>query len=128
MKHVKTWSELAFMSMTLVLLTGFFSTIEQVKAQTTKDIENKKSLVVSCYYDSFSFNAVKLKEGDSKTVECVQAPGGKCTKSPDICLLTSPTHPDLAGNRVFYCNHDNPFAKVHYDTMHFNDYWKVICE
>lgn len=67
------------------------------------DVHSKDSLTIFCVSYGVSFDAIKLKPGESKTVGCERGDVDIYLTTRDDCTPTEKCH----WMQVFYCNHDN---------------------
>ena len=86
--------------LTIAILTMFWTSMNVYAT----DVHSKDSLTVFCGTKvGVSYDAIKLKPGESKTVGC------EVVSDVDVKLTLwgSCTHPGCQWMQVFYCNHNN---------------------
>lgn len=95
--------KISLLTVTMFLTIAVLTTLWTSMNVYATDVHSKDSLTIFCVSYGVSFDAIKLKPGESKTVGCEY--GGDVDinlNTRDSCTLTK-----CHWMQVFYCNHDN---------------------
>jgi hypothetical protein len=119
------YNVLCLFIVTIVMTMGMVTGFSPLSEAFATEVHSKDSLTVFCGAKiGISYDAIKLKPGDSKKVGCSVNPDDV---DIDLVQWGSCTHSGCQWMQVFWCNHKNPFEVPKEKLLHSGDITDVKC-